>query len=334
MNAKAVTLSAARGSISVESRDVPEPGSGEVLLKLEACGVCHSDIFVSGLEKLPLIPLILGHEGIARVTAVGPEVADWQPGDRAGMTFLATTCGVCDLCIAGKERFCAKQLNFGYSLHGALTEYAVMPAAALIRVPVDLPAEAAAPLCCAGWTALGALRQTGLTAGHSVALFGFGGLGHLALQMARLENLRVAVADVSEAKLEQARAAGADFVVASDVAGRTLQKEAGGMEAAIVLTPSPAAIQQAFRSVKRTGTVILVGISVNQYELPLADTVLKGINIRGSYLGTRKELEDVFALAQAGAIKTQVETHAIDETPAVLDRLRRGEIHGRAVIAF
>jgi len=332
VRSKAVVLPSPRGTVAVERRELREPGPGEVLLRLEACGVCHSDLFVSGLEKLPLAPVTLGHEGVARVEAVGPEVTRWDPGDRVAMTFLATVCGACDLCISGNERFCAKQTNFGYSLDGALAEFAIAPAAALVPLPGDLPAATLAPLCCAGWTACGALRQAALGAGRSVAFFGFGGLGHLAFQMARLQNLRVAVADISESKLEQARAAGADLVVEATTAGRALQKEAGGVDAAIVLTPSPAAIQQAFRGVKRTGTVILVGISTSQYELPLADTIVKGIQVRGSYLGTKKDLEDVIALARAGSLRPQVQTDGIDAAPEILNRLRRGEVSGRAVI--
>jgi alcohol dehydrogenase, propanol-preferring len=334
VTSKAVILQSPRGPVAVERRDVREPGPGEVLLRMEACGVCHSDLFVAGLEKLPLAPITLGHEGVARVEAVGPEVARWRAGDRAGMTFLATTCGACELCASGRERFCAKQTNFGYSLDGALSQYAISPAAVLTPLPDDLPAAALAPLCCAGWTAYGALREAGLTSGQSVALFGFGGLGHLALQIARLQNLRVAVADILEAKLQQARVAGADLVIEATTAGRALQKEAGGVDAAIVLTPSTAAIQQAFRSVKRTGTVVLVGIAASPYELPLADTILKGIHIRGSYLGTRNDLQEVIALARCGTLQPQVQSFAIEETPVIFDRLRRGEIPGRAVIMF
>jgi propanol-preferring alcohol dehydrogenase len=334
MQTKAARLSAVRGTVSVESLPLKEPGPGEVLLRMEACGICHSDLYVGTLEKLPLTPLTIGHEGIGRVEAVGEGVTNWRPGDRAGMTFLATTCGVCDLCRSGRERLCTKQLNFGYSLHGALSEYAVAPAAALVRVPAGLPAASIAPLCCAGWTACGALRQAGLSPGQSVALFGFGGLGHLALQIARLEKLRVAVADISESKLADARAAGAEMALAADTAGRTLQKEAGGMDAAIVFTPNPAAIQQAVRSLKRGGTAVLVGISVTNYELPLVDTIVKAITIRGSYLGTRQDLEQVFALAAEGNLKPHVETHAIEETPALLERLRLGQIPARAVIEF
>jgi propanol-preferring alcohol dehydrogenase len=288
---------------------------------VEACGICHSDLFVCGLEKLPLAPLTLGHEGIGRVEAVGPGVEGWEAGDRAGITFLGTTCGTCEWCRSGRERFCPRQTNFGYTLQGALGEYALVPAAALVRVPEGLDAAEAAPLCCAGWTAYGALREAGLAAGQSVALFGFGGLGHLALQVARHQGLRVAVADPSEEKLAMARAAGAEG-------------ETRNVDAAIVFTASPAAIPQAFRALRRNGTLILVGLTNTSYELPLVDTVLKGITIRGSYLGSREDLAVVFGLAREGVLRPHVHTHALEETPALLEQMRRGEIAGRAVITF
>jgi len=317
----AAVLTGARGAISVESLHLPEPGEGEVLLRMEACGLCHSDVFVATLEKLPLAPVTLGHEGIGRVEAVGPGVGGWAVGDRAGITFLGTTCGKCEWCAAGRERYCPKQTNFGYTLQGALTDLAIAPAPALVRVPEGLPAEIAAPLCCAGWTAYGALREARLERGQAVALFGFGGLGHLALQIAKRLGLQVSVSDPNEEKREQARQAGA-------------QIDARGADAAIVLTASPAAILQAFRALKRNGTLVLVGLSVANYELPLVDTVLKGITIRGSYLGSRDDMAQVFALAGEGVLRPQVGTHALAEVPDLIERLRRGEISGRAVITF
>jgi propanol-preferring alcohol dehydrogenase len=173
-----------------------------------------------------------------------------------------------------------------------------------------------------------------LNRGQTVGLFGLGGLGHLALQMARLRGLRIAAVDVSDEKLEMAREAGAEITAKGETAGRTLQKEIGGVDAAIVFTPSTAAIQQAFKSLKRNGTLVMVGISVNTYELPLVDTIVKGIQMRGSYLGTHQELAEVFELARAGVLRPHVETHAIEEAPALMEKLRRGEIAGRAVIAF
>jgi propanol-preferring alcohol dehydrogenase len=320
--------------VSVDRVETGEPAAGEALVRMEACGVCHSDLFVASLEKLAIAPLTLGHEGIGRIAALGAGVTGWSVGDRVGMTFLATTCGVCELCRSGEERFCAKQTNFGFNLQGALAEYAVAPAAGLVRVPADLDAAALAPMCCAGWTAFGAVREAGLEAGQTVALFGFGGLGHLALQAARRNGLRVAVADTAGAKLELARAAGAELVVAGDAAGRTLLKEWGGVDAAIVLTGAAAAIPQAFKALKRRGTLVLVGISVSQYELPLVDTVVKGVRMHGSYLGPREDLESVFALARSGEMRAQVETHGIDDAPAILERMKRGEIAGRAVVQF
>jgi propanol-preferring alcohol dehydrogenase len=334
MIARAARLQTPRGAVAVDCIELREPGPGEVLIRMEACGICHSDLFVASQEKLAVTPLTLGHEGIGRIESLGPGVTGWAAGDRVGMTFLATTCGTCDLCRSGRERFCPKQTNFGFSLHGALTEYAIAPAAGLVRVPSDAPAATLAPMCCAGWTAFGAVREAGLQPGQTVALFGFGGLGHLALAIARSKGLRVAVADVSEAKLEMARSAGAEITAAGDSAGRTLQKEHGGVDAAIVLTGSAAAIPQAFKALKRLGTLVLVGVSLSQYELPLVDTVVKGIQIRGSYLGPREDLESVFELCSTGALQPHVEAHEIGKTPELLEQMKRGEILGRAVIRF
>jgi len=334
IHTRAAVLGQARGTVAIESIYLGEPGPGEVLVRMEACGICHSDLFVSGLEKLPLAPLTLGHEGIGRVEAAGEGVTEWAAGDRVGITFLGTTCGNCDWCVTGRDRFCPKQTNFGYTLQGALADFALAPASALVRVPTGLAAAEAAPLCCAGWTARGALREAGLQKGQSVALFGLGGLGHLALQIARISDLTVAAVDVNDEKLDMAREAGAEIGVRGETAGRTLQKEFGGVDAALVLTPSPAAIQQAFRSLKRTGTLVLVGLSTNSYELPLVDTVLKGVTVKGSYLGTPADLAEVFAWARAGALRAHVHSHSLEETPGILTQMQRGDLFGRAVVAF
>ena len=313
---------------------IREPGTGEVLVKMEACGLCHSDIFVSGLEKLPITPLILGHEGIGRVEAIGAGVDGWVRGDRVGITFLAASCGLCELCFSGRERFCVKQRNFGFTVPGVLTGYATVPIPQLFRVPENLRAADAAPLCCAGWTAYGALRESGLHATQTVALFGMGGLGHLAIQYARHLGLSVAAVDTSERKLEIARELGAEVAVPAEQAGRALQKRYGGLDGAIVLTASVPAIQEAFKCLKRTGVLVLVGLSNNRFELPVLDAILKGITVRGSYLGTRQDLEEVFRLADSSNVRPHVQTHALEEVPALLETMRRGELTGRAVITF
>jgi len=301
---------------------------------MEACGICHSDLFISGMEKPPVVPLVLGHEGIGRVESVGEGVTSVAAGDRVGITFLASTCGECEWCRTGRERFCPRQLNSGYTAPGVLAGFASVAAQHLVRVPKELNAAEASPMCCAGWTAYRAVKETGAGPGATIAIFGMGGLGHLAVQFACHAGLRVAAVDVSEEKLALARSVGAEITVMGENAGRTLQKEHGGVDAAIVVTGSAAAAGQALRSLKRCGTAVLVGMAPGPAELPIVDTVLKGITIRGSFLGARQDLEEVFGLAAAGVVRAHVATHPLGDAPALFDRLSRGEIAGRAVISF
>jgi propanol-preferring alcohol dehydrogenase len=261
-------------------------------------------------------------------------VTNVKAGDRVGVTFLASTCGQCELCLSGRERYCAKQLNSGYTAHGALATRAVVRTQLLVKIPDALDAAEAAPICCAGWTTNGAVRESGLRAGQMLAIFGMGGLGHMAQQYAAVRGLRVAAVDVSEEKLSMAAAAGAEICVPAANAGRELQVKCGGADAALVLTPAPAAIEQAFRSVKRTGKVVLVGIASAKFELPLVDTVLKGIHVQGSFIGSAEDLADALRLAVEGKVKPEVERHGLDRAPELMDRLHRGQIQGRAVIVF
>jgi propanol-preferring alcohol dehydrogenase len=334
MKSRSVMLMAPRGEIQVVDGEAPDPVAGEVLVQMEACGVCHSDLFVAGLEKLKLAPVTLGHEGIGRVAAAGPGVSNVHVGDRVGITFLGATCGSCDLCRRGRSRYCGQQANFGYTMHGAMSTAVTVKAQHLAKIPDGLDPALAAPLCCAGWTAFGALREANLAPGQWVGIFGMGGLGHLAVQYARVRGLRVAVSDPAEAKLEQARALGAEFTVGADDAGKRLLKEIGGMDASVILTGAPSAIQQGFRALKRNGRAVLVGLSTNTYELPIVDTVLKGVEIRGSYLGSHADLTEVMRLAAEGTVKPHVERFGIEEAPSILERLKKGEQAGRAVIVF
>src|SRR6185503_15391701 len=315
--------------------DPGPPAAGEAQVAIEACGVCHSDLMIAGLEQLPLAPLVMGHEGIGRVRAIGDGISGLAVGDRVGVTFLASTCGRCELCAAGEERFCARQLAHGYTRHGAMGGLVNVAAAELARVPPDLPAVAAAPLCCAGWTALGAVRGARLGADQRLAIFGLGGVGHLALQYARHLGIRVVAVDVSEAKLEQARALGAELALPAADAGRAIAKTFGGVDAAIAFTSAADALREAQRSLKRRATLHLVGMADRaRIDLSLNDAILKGITVRGAYLGTRADLEDVFAMAAAGIALPHIEICAPTEVAGVLDRLRAGKVLGRAVVSF
>jgi propanol-preferring alcohol dehydrogenase len=331
---RGVVLPGALAPVVVIDVAVPEPAPGQVLIRMEACGICHSDLFIAAMEKPPLVPVVLGHEGIGRIERIGEGVTSWHPGDRVGVTFLAWTCGDCEWCHTGRERYCPRQLNSGYTVPGALAGYTSVSAQHLARVPDGLSAAEAAPMCCAGWTTYRAVKEAGLAPGATLAIFGMGGLGHLAVQYARHAGLKVAAVDISEDKLAVARGVGAEITVLAENAARTLQKQYGGMDAAVVLTASAAAIGQALRSLKRCGTLVLVGLAHGTVELPAIDTVLKGITIRGSFIGTRQDLEDVFRLAASGAVRPHVESYPLEDAPGLLEKLRRGEIVGRAVISF
>ena len=331
---RGVILAAARQPVAVADLPLPQPAPGHVFLKMEACGICHSDLFIAGMETPPVVPQVLGHEGIGRVQSVGDGVTSFAKGDRVGVTFLASTCGECELCRAGRERFCARQLNSGYTAPGVLAGFVSVAAQHLVCVPHGLRAAEAAPMCCAGWTAYRAVKETAAEPGATIAIFGMGGLGHLAAQFAHHAGLRVAAVDVSAEKLALARSVGAEITVNAENAGRTLQKEYGGMDAAVVVTGSAAAAAQALRSLKRCGTAVLVGMAQAPAELPIVDTVRRGITIRGSFLGTREDLDEVFRLAAAGVVRPHVEAHPIDDAPDLFDRLSRGDITGRAVVSF
>ena len=331
---RGVVLERALAPVVVTDLAMPEPTTGQVLIKMEACGICHSDLFIAAMEKPPLLPLIMGHEGIGRVEKLGAGVSSFAPGDRVGVTFLASTCGVCEWCRSGRERYCPRQLNAGYTAQGALAGYVAASSQHLARVPEGLNATEAAPMCCAGWTAYRAIKETGAAAGATVAIFGMGGLGHLAVQFARHAGLRVAAIDVSEDKLALAQGVGAEIVVQAENAARTLQKGHGGMDAAVVLTGAGAAIGQALRSLKRCGTLVLVGLAHGTVDFPAVDAVLKGITVRGSFTGTQQDLEEVFRLAVSGVIRPHIEPHALDDAPGLFEKLRRGELLGRAVISF
>jgi len=331
---RGVLLTAPHTPVAVTELPAPEPAAGHVLVKMEACGICHSDLFIAGMDKPPLMPLVLGHEGIGRVEKLGAGVQSLSAGDRVGITFLASTCGTCEWCRTGRERYCPQQLNCGYTAAGALAGYASVAAQHLVAVPDALDAAEAAPLCCAGWTAYHSIRETALAPGGTVAIFGMGGLGHFAVQYARASCLRVAGVDTSESKLALARELGAEITLLAENAGRRLQKEYGGVDAAVILTASPAAIADALRSLKRCGTLVLVGLAHGTFEIPVVDTVLKGLTVRGSFLGTRQELEEVFRLAASGAVRPHIERHAVDEAPELFEKMKRGELAGRAVIEF
>jgi propanol-preferring alcohol dehydrogenase len=332
---KAVVLPAPQAPVEVLDVPVPQPGQGEVLVKLEASGLCHSDVFLAASPRLPRTPLILGHEGVGRVVALGEGISRFRIGDRVGIAFLHHSCRECGFCQAGQENFCLKQAQTGYHVDGALAEYAVGAEDFIARIPDGLSSVQAAPLCCAGLTAYKAVRTAGLAPGEWIVLFGAGGLGHLAIQLAKRAGLRVAVVDLADDKLEMAASLGADLTInGSKQEPRKVMAQYGGAAGAITLTGSLAAIEQAFPTLRPNGILVLVGLSVKKFELPVIPTVLQGLRISGVFVGTPRDLQEIVDLAATGAAHVHTETCRLEEVPAAMERMRQGALMGRVVVEF
>jgi propanol-preferring alcohol dehydrogenase len=339
---KAARLHHPRGPLQIDEIEEPEPGPGEVLIRTEACGLCHSDLFIGSLAELPRTPLTLGHEAIGTIEKLGTEddqIAQGAPlaqGDRVAVTFLHAACGACESCRASRPELCAKQVHTGYHVDGAFAEYVVARAAFLAKVPSGLDAVEAAPLCCAGWTAYHAVITAGLAAGDWLAIFGIGGLGQLGIQFARLAGLRVAAIDIAPEKLAIAKTLGAELTIdaTTDNPAKALKKSIQGTHAAISFVASAGAIRGAFNSLRRGGTLVLVGLETESFELPLVDVVLKAIRIQGSFLGRQEELQTIFALASERKIQLQTESCALEDLPKMIERMETGKLKGRAVVRF
>jgi propanol-preferring alcohol dehydrogenase len=325
-------------SLKIENVDVPRPGSGQVLLRVVASGVCHTDLHAADGDwpVKPTLPFIPGHEAVGYVTAVGPDVRLIKEGDRIGVPWLHSACGVCEYCITGWETLCRDQQNTGYSVNGGFAEYVLAPAAYVGRVPDNLDFTDAAPIMCAGVTTYKGLKQTDTKPGDWVVIVGAGGLGHLAVQYARTMGLHVAAVDISDDKLDLVKSLGAELVVNGDKKDPVaiIQNQIGGAHGVLVTAVSPKVFRQSIDMLRPGGTCTLVGLPPGDFPTPIFDVVLKGITIRGSIVGTRKDLQESLQFAAEGKIKATIETQTLDAINDVLGRLRSGKVNGRVVIKF
>ncbi|MEN2787533.1 alcohol dehydrogenase AdhP [Sphingomonas qilianensis] len=334
---KAAVARAFRQPLSIEDVPIPAPGAGEVLVKIEATGVCHTDIHaIDGDWPVPpVMPLIPGHEGVGYVAAVGSGVTDLKEGDAVGIPWLHDACGQCEYCQSGWETLCERQNNSGYSVNGTYAEYAIARAAYVGHLPANPDFAALAPILCAGVTTYKGLKETEARPGEWVVISGIGGLGHVAIQYAKAMGLHVAALDVSEDKLALARSLGADVTAngaIEDVVAKVLAATGGGAHGVLVTAVSPTAFSQAIACARRRGTVALVGLPPGAFPTPIFDVVLKRITVRGSIVGTRRDLAEALAFAAEGKVRATVTVEPLDQVNAVLDRLRQGKVDGRIVL--
>jgi alcohol dehydrogenase, propanol-preferring len=333
---RAVVVHAFDEAPSVEEVARPVAGSGEILVKIEASGLCHTDIHAAHGDwpVKPTLPFTPGHEGVGIVEALGPGVTEVAVGDRVAIPWLGYACGTCDYCVSGWETLCESQLNTGYSIDGGFAEYAKAHARHVVKVPAGVDPFDAAPLTCAGVTTYKAVKVSGAKPADLVAVWGIGGLGHLALQYARIAGASVVAVDLFEEKLDLARELGAEFTVnAAERDPVAAIKELGGADAAVVLAVSPKAFEQAFASLRRGGTMSLVALPAeNKMELPIFETVLKGITVVGSIVGTRLDLREVFRLHAGGKTRVIREERPLEEVHTAMEDVLRGEVPARIVL--
>jgi propanol-preferring alcohol dehydrogenase len=336
---KAAVVNSFSEPLVIENRPVPEPGAGQVLVRIEASGVCHTDIHAAHGDwpVKPNPPFVPGHEGIGPVEKVGYGVPADLVGKRVAIPWLATSCGRCSYCLTGRENLCESQQNSGYSVDGAYAEYAVAFANGVVEVPDGVSSFDAAPLTCAGVTTYKAIKVAGVTPSERVAIFGIGGLGHLAVQYARLVGGLVTAVDVTKPKLDLASELGADHLVnAAETDPVAEIQKVGGADVAVVLAASPKVFEQAFRSLRRGGRLVMVALPGDNatIDVPIFETVLGGISVIGSIVGTRQDLAEVFALHAAGRTKVIAEARKLDEANACFTEVLDGTVPARLVFQF
>ena len=315
--------------LSIEDVPVPVPGAEEVLVRIEASGLCHTDIHAARGEwpVKPGLPIIPGHEGVGVIERLGGGNAHGlEEGMRVAVPWLGYTCGDCRYCNTGRETLCLSQQNTGYSINGGFAEYSVGHARHVVRVPDGVDPFAAAPLTCAGVTTYKAVKVSGADSASLVAVFGAGGLGHLAIQYARIRGASVVAVDLNAQRLETARELGAEHVVhAGEEDPVAAITRLGGADVAVSTAVQPVAFEQALGSLARGGTLVCVGLPAeNALHVPIFQTVLGGLTIKGSIVGTHRDLEEVFELHRRGLTRVLYDERLLDDINEAVEQVLDG----------
>lgn len=335
---KAVVVNPESTGVAVVEHELPKVGSGQALVKVEYCGVCHTDLHVAQGDFGKVPGRILGHEGIGIVEAIADDVESLKVGDRVSIAWFFEGCGHCEYCTTGRETLCRTVKNAGYSVDGGMSEYAVVTADYAVKVPEGLDPAQASSITCAGVTTYKAIKEGGAAPGQWIAVYGAGGLGNLAIQYAKkVFNAHVVAIDINKDKLDLAKEVGADLIVngkeIEDVAGY-IQEKTGGCHSACVTAVSKVAFNQAIDSVRAGGVVVAVGLPSEMMDVSIVKTVLDGIKIVGSLVGTRKDLEEAFQFGAEGLVVPVVKKRPVADAPAVFDEMEAGTIQGRMVLDF
>ncbi|MDQ1050975.1 zinc-dependent alcohol dehydrogenase [Streptomyces sp. V4I2] len=319
----------------IEERPDPEPGPGQVRVRVEASGLCHTDIHAARGDwpVRPNPPFVPGHEGVGLVEKLGDGVTHLSVGQRVAVPWLGKACGRCEHCLSGWETLCEQQVNTGYGCDGGYAEKMLAWADFAQPVPQGITAFDAAPLTCAGVTTYKALKVAGVGPTQLVAISGVGGLGHLAVQYAKIAGARVVAIDITDEKLDLAAELGADLVIDArkDNVGEVLQRY-GGAHAAIALAVNEAAFAAVNSGLRRGGKLVMVALPAHgTVQVPIFDTVLKGTSVIGSIVGTRQDLAEVFQLHAAGRTRVIYETRPLASVNESISEVLSGQVKARIV---
>jgi propanol-preferring alcohol dehydrogenase len=337
---KAALLQEFKKPLVLTDIDRPVPADDEVLIQVEACGVCHSDLHVAEgdwtqLSRIVKKPAVLGHEVAGRIVEKGLAVKDLQIGDRVGVPWIYWSCGECEFCRQGDENLCSRQMITGVTVDGGYAEFMKARATHAEKIPSGLSSTEVAPLFCAGVTVLRALRQSKISRGQRLAIFGVGGLGHLAIQIGRNLGAEITAIDISDEKLAFAKSLGAAHTLnarSSDVVKELRGK--GGAHVALVTSAAKAAYDAAFSGLRPTGTLMVVGLPAENISFPAIMMAAGEVHIKASAVGTRKDLREVLAMAAEGKLHCQVAGRPLDQINQVFDEMRSGQFAGRIVLTI
>ena len=314
---------------SLEKADVPEPrpGRGEILLKVGACGVCHTDLHtIEGELPLPKLPIVPGHQIVARVQAMGEGAGRFKKGDRVGVAWLNRTCGACDYCRRGQENLCESAKFTGYDVDGGYAEYVTVAEDFAYPIPPGFDDAEAAPLLCAGVIGYRALRLSDVVRGGRLGLFGFGASAHVAIQIARHWGCEVYVFTRSREHMELARKLGAAW------SGTAKDKAPAKLTNAVLFAPAGELVHDALRALDKGGTLAINAI----YLSPIPETeyglIYDERTVRSVTASTRRDAEELLKLAGEIPIKTEVETFPLEEANRALVALKKSRIRGAGVL--
>ncbi|OAG77936.1 alcohol dehydrogenase [Acetobacter malorum] len=324
--------------LSIEELDIPDIRPNEILVKMIACGVCHTDLHAAEGDwpKKPTLPFIPGHEGVGTVVKAGSAVTHVKVGDDVGVPWLYSACGHCEHCLGGWETLCAKQEDTGYSVNGCFAEYVVADPNYVALLPKGIDPVQVAPVLCAGLTVYKGLKMTDTKAGNWVAISGVGGLGQMAVQYGVAMGLNVVAVDIDDEKLAIARKLGAALTVnarETDPAA-FMQKEVGGVHGGLITAVSTKAFSQAMGYVRAGGTLVLNGLPPGDFPISIFDMVMNGTTIRGSIVGTRLDMIEALSFFADGKVKSVTQTDRLENINSIFERLEEGKVEGRIVIDF